>query len=226
MASLKQNVASQNLTFCLVVAASGAADSTGTGLAGRVTIDNGAQAATVGTFTNKGNGQYNYAPTQAETNGVDVGFLFTATGDIPVNIDFHTDLVDAGGNLQTDVVKWNGTVVATPATAGIPDVNVKNINNNATAAVALAQGTLSTCWGTASGGTSTTVIASTLNNPSSLTDTGQLIGRTIIFLGTTATNHMQAQASNITASTTGATPTITFTAMTAAPASGDVFVVL
>lgn len=91
MASLQKNLAGQNITFCLVVAATGAADATGTGLAGKITIDNGSQGSVSGTFTNKGNGQYNYAPTQAETNGTDIGFLFTATGDIPVNIDFHTD---------------------------------------------------------------------------------------------------------------------------------------
>jgi hypothetical protein len=135
MASLQKNVASQNVTFCLVNATTGAADPTGTGLTGFVTKDNGTQAATAGTFTNKTNGQYNYAPTQAETNATDVGFLFTATGDIPLNIDFHTDNVDAGGNLQIDVVKWNGTAVAAPATAGIPDVNVKNINNVSGASV-------------------------------------------------------------------------------------------
>lgn len=31
--------------------------------------------------------------------------------------------------LSANVVSWNGTAVSTPATAGIPDVNVKNINN-------------------------------------------------------------------------------------------------
>ena len=49
------------------------------------------------------------------------------------------DLVDIAGTavsattaqLGVNVVNWNNTVVATPATAGIPDVNVKNINNAA-----------------------------------------------------------------------------------------------
>lgn len=543
MASLQKNVSGQNLTFCMVVATTGAADPTGTGLAGKFTGDNAAQASCTGTFTNKGSGQYNYAPVQAETNFTDVGFLFTATGDIPVNIDFHTDLTDAGGNLQTDVVKWNGTAatgtvppdaifirsgtaqagsssntiildagasatnglyngevvfirsgtgagqsavitnyvgstkvatiggtwatlpdatsvfsvaafgpgsasvagtvnanviqwnstgvagavppdtifirngtaqagsatsitldagasavnnfynnevvfirsgtgagqsniitsyvgatkVATvgqawatnpdatsvfsvtafgPGTAvvsgavtanvtqwlgasvaataaGIPDVNAKNINNvsaaavttisanqgttqpinftgtggtalvksdltdiagspvstttaqigsnlvniagspvntaaaqlgvntvqlsgqpvsldansllkvdiedingNALAGQALSQSARSICWGTASGGTTSTVIASVINNPPTIAASGQLVGRTIIFLGNTTTGGMQAQASNITANTTGATPTITFTVMTSAPVPGDVFVII
>ena len=36
-------------------------------------------------------------------------------------------------NYGANVVNWNNTVVATPATAGIPDINVKNINNTAAA---------------------------------------------------------------------------------------------
>lgn len=32
-------------------------------------------------------------------------------------------------NRVSNVTQWNGTAVATPATAGIPDVNIKNINN-------------------------------------------------------------------------------------------------
>lgn len=90
MASLQKNVASQNFTFCMVSATTGAADASAT-VTVKVTKDNGTQASGGGTVTNSGNGQYNYAPTQAETNATDVGFLMTATGDIPVNYDFHTD---------------------------------------------------------------------------------------------------------------------------------------
>ena len=52
-----------------------------------------------------------------------------------------SDMVDVAGSavsattaqIGVNVVNWNNTVVATPATAGIPDVNVKNINNAAAA---------------------------------------------------------------------------------------------
>lgn len=40
-------------------------------------------------------------------------------------------------NRQTNVRFWNGTAVATPATAGIPEVNVKNWNNLAAVALPL-----------------------------------------------------------------------------------------
>ena len=33
------------------------------------------------------------------------------------------------GDIDVDVTAWNGTAVSSPATAGIPEVNVKNINN-------------------------------------------------------------------------------------------------
>lgn len=38
-------------------------------------------------------------------------------------------LLKATGSVKVDVVKWNSTTVATPATAGIPDVNTKNAAN-------------------------------------------------------------------------------------------------
>ncbi len=100
MASLQKNVASQNLTFVLVNASTGAALTGATvSTSSKITIDNGAQGAVAGTFTEKGGGQYNYAPTQGETNGTDLGLLFFATSAIPVNIDIHTDpgvLLSAG----------------------------------------------------------------------------------------------------------------------------------
>lgn len=205
MASLQKNVASQNFTFAMINASTGGAD-TGLTVTVYVTKDNGAQATGSGTVTEAGHGQYNYAPTQAETNATDVGFICTATGAIPVNLDFHTDVVDANGFLEVGVQAVNGVTLA---------------------AQALAQSAQSICWGTCTtGSTTTSVNVGTLNNPSTLTDSGQLIGRTIIFLGNTTSGHMQAQASNITASTTGATPTLTVTALTNAPANNDVFVIL
>lgn len=50
----------------------------------------------------------------------------------------------ANGLVDVNTLRWNGTAVATPATAGIPDVNVKNINNVSAASVttvAAVQGT-------------------------------------------------------------------------------------
>lgn len=54
-----------------------------------------------------------------------------------------SDMVDVAGaavsattaQLGVNVVNWNNTVVATPATAGIPDINVKNMNNVAATSI-------------------------------------------------------------------------------------------
>lgn len=267
MASLQKNVASQNVTFCLINVTSGiASTSTSTSIITAFVTKDGTQASAGGTFTSLGSGQWNYAPTQAETNATDVGIFVTGGSSVvPVNLDFHPDVVDASGFLKVDledvkgsavstssaqigvnVVAWNATTVASPATAGIPDINVKNYNNQTAAtdsnnfpkvdieainqstvgAQALNNSTNTICWGSVTSGTTVTVVVATLNNPSSLTDVGQLIGRTIIFQGSSTTPAMDAQASNITNSTTGATPTITFTALTRAPAAGDTFAVL
>ena len=40
------------------------------------------------------------------------------------------------GKQDVNVYTWNGTAVATPATAGIPDINVKNMNNVAATSIA------------------------------------------------------------------------------------------
>lgn len=95
---------------------------------------------TVGTFTSSGfkeidatnmPGWYQFCPPNAAlaSGAKSCGFhLKGATNMAPLPIEVDLDA-------QVDVTFWNGTVVATPATAGIPDVNVKNINNVATTSV-------------------------------------------------------------------------------------------
>ena len=115
MASIRKNVASQNVTFCMVSATTGAADASAS-VTVYITKDNGSQATGGGTVTNAGHGQYNYAPTQAETNATDVGFLFTASGDIPVNYDFHTDVVDTNGYPSVNVADINAVSTSSVTT--------------------------------------------------------------------------------------------------------------
>lgn len=65
----------------------------------------------------------------------------------------------ANGLIDVNTLRWNGTAVATPATAGIPDVNVKNIDNDAASAsgtVTFPNATLASTTNIASG-TITTV---------------------------------------------------------------------
>lgn len=95
---------------------------------------------TVGTFTSSGfkeidatnmPGWYQFCPPNAAfaSGGASVGFhLKGATNMAPLPLE--CDL-----NPQSDVRIWNGTAVASPATAGIPDVNMKNMNNVATTSI-------------------------------------------------------------------------------------------
>lgn len=91
---------------------------------------------TVGTFTSSGfkeidatnmPGWYQFCPPNAAlaSGAASVSFhLKGATNMAPLPIEVDLDA-------QVDVTFWNGTVVATPATAGIPDVNTKNLGNTA-----------------------------------------------------------------------------------------------
>lgn len=93
---------------------------------------------TVGTFTSSGfkeidstnmPGWYQFCPpnTALASGAASVGLhLKGATNMAPLPIEVDLDS-------QVDVYLWNGTAVSSPATAGIPDVNVKNINNVAAA---------------------------------------------------------------------------------------------
>lgn len=94
---------------------------------------------TVGTFTSSGfkeidatnmPGWYQFCPPNAAlSSGASVAFHLkgaTNMAPLPIEVDLDT---------QVDVYLWNGTAVSSPATAGIPDVNAKNINNVATTSV-------------------------------------------------------------------------------------------
>lgn len=93
---------------------------------------------TVGTFTSSGfkeidatnmPGWYQLClPNAALSSGSSVVIhLKGATNMAPLPIEIDLDS-------QVDVTHWNGTAVSSPATAGIPDVNVKNIDNDAASA--------------------------------------------------------------------------------------------
>src|SRR5215831_3457089 len=72
-----------------------------------------------------------------------------------------------------------------------------------------------------SGSSQTSIVTSTCTPNAGATDSFK--GRIIIFLRNTTTTALRNQATDITANTSGATPTLTVTALTTAPASGDRF---
>ena len=109
--------------------------------------------------------------------------------------------LSAGGNMKSDVLE---------------------VNASTNAAANLARGTLGVVLGTATtGGTTTSIPTSSLDPAASVTD--QFKGRIVTFDRATTTVALRGQSTDITASTAGGT--LTVTALTTAPASGDTFTI-
>jgi hypothetical protein len=74
-----------------------------------------------------------------------------------------------------------------------------------------------------SGSTTTSVVTSAVGVNAGAADSWK--GRILTFAEDTTTAALRNQSTDITANTSGATPTLTVTALTTAPASGDIFTV-
>lgn len=221
MASILKNVASQNVTFGMVNATTGAADASAT-VTVYVTKDNGSQATGTGTVTNSGHGQYNYAPVQAETNAVDVGFVFTATGDVPVFYDFHTDISTVAGAIGVDwasvqnptsTVGLTGTTISSSQTVASVSGSVGSVTGNVGGSVASVTGAVGSVTGNVGGnvvGSVGSVIGTVTAN------TTQLAGQIVTAAAGVTFPASVASPTNITAGTI-----TTVTNLTNAPTSGD-----
>ena len=121
-------------------------------------------------------------------------------------------------NNRVDVGSWLGTVV-TSGTGG-PDVNVNAVADVVTSAVQLEQNLANCFTGVASGTPTTTTMVSDV----SIAVDNQFDGRIITFDDDTTTTNLQGQSTDITAGTASSN-TLTFTALTTAPVSGDSFVI-
>lgn len=179
-------------------------------------------------------------------NGVSLGTGLTIngyTGNTPQTGDAYARLgAPAGASVSADVaaVKSDTGTTLTDAAAiktqtdkltftvsNVVDANVLRINGNAAAAANVEHTNQALCRGTVgSSSTTTSVITSAIASPSSLGASGQMIGRVMLFDADTTTANLQGQATNITANTTGSTPTFTVTALTTAPVSGDTFTIV
>lgn len=132
---MRRNVASQVVGAQMITAADGTAF-TGS-VTCSVTGDGGTQATGSvgsGACTHEGNGFHTYAPAQAETNYAHVAYTFTGTGAIPVTVQVYTRAYGSTGIAEANVTQWLGTAAATPATAGVPSVDVVYISGDSTAA--------------------------------------------------------------------------------------------
>lgn len=148
--------------------------------------------------------EYRIDGSQGVTNGIKVTLKETAgtarTFDWELLADSGADTINVGS--------WNGTTVATPATAGIPDVNVKNMNNVAATSIT----TISANQGT----TQPINFSGTAGSALVKSDTEQLNGQTVTAGAGVTFPASVASPTNITAGTI-----TTVTNLTNAATSGD-----
>ena len=137
--SYLKNTAGQYLHFTLINASDGSAITSGT-VTGYRTIDGGTQASVSGTITHKGNGQWQLALSQADTNGDEIGYLFTHTNGIPVSITIVTDTLKVGSlsiptavsirqEIDTNSTKLDVAISTRLATAGYTAPDNASITN-------------------------------------------------------------------------------------------------
>lgn len=142
------------------------------------------------------------------------------------------------GKPKADVDAFGGT--AGTFSSGRPEVNTTHAAGTAWGSGAITAAALATdaaveirdkiiertCLrGTASGTPTTTSIPTSAMSPAtSVAD--QVKGRIVIFDHDTTTAALRGQATDITASSASATPTLTVTALTTAPVSGDTFTIV
>jgi hypothetical protein len=112
---LRKNVSGQFLYFALVNATTGAA-LTGATVTARRSIDGAAQANCTGTVSEPGNGQYQIALSQADTNGNNIGYLFTATNAIPVSITATLTAADPTDAASFGITRIDAAITSRMAT--------------------------------------------------------------------------------------------------------------
>jgi hypothetical protein len=165
---------------------------------------------------------------------VDLTHVAGATTDVSaLATNVAAILVDTGTTLQAELdgiqADTEDIQARLPAAlvGGRIDATVDGTGMEAGAVTAIRDGIVlrTTLRGTATtGGTTTSIPTSAMSPATSVAD--QLKGRIVIFDHDTTTAALRGQATDITASSASATPTLTVTALTTAPASGDTFTVV
>ncbi len=128
----------------------------------------------------------------------------------------------SGASVSADVAAVKAVLPAALTGGGNIKADALALNGDTTSAANIAKTTRAIARGTAAGAATTTSIPTSAFAPSgSVAD--QFKGRIVTFDADTTTAALRGQSTDITASTNAATPTLTVTALTTAPASGDTF---
>jgi hypothetical protein len=115
-----KNTAGQNMGFALIDASTGD-PVTGATVTAKRSINGGSQASVTGSVSELGDGQYNLALSQADTNGDNISFMFWATDAVPVEKTVTTSVAGfSSGNFQ-DPRKFLRGLCASSVLAVIPE---------------------------------------------------------------------------------------------------------
>lgn len=137
-----------------------------------------------------------------------------------------TDALPNAGALTTIQADLDDIQTRLPAAlvSGRMSSDLVSIGGSTTALSAFKRAVQGNVIATASTGcTTTSITTSSMTPAASVTD--QLKGRILTFADDTTTAALRGQATDITGSTASGTPTLTVTALTTAPASGDTFTI-
>lgn len=157
------------------------------------------------------------------------GSVGSLTGHTPQTGDTYARIgAPAGASVSADVSALqsdtNDIQTRLPAAlvSGRMDSNMSSINNTSTTFSAFERAVKGNVIGTVgAASTTTSVVTSSVTPAPSVAD--QLKGRLLTFADDTTTAALRGQSTDITASSASATPTLTVTALTTAPASTDKF---
>lgn len=147
----RKNVASQFVCFQMLLTADGSV-ATGLSPSARRCID-GTFAAGGGTVTEDSAGFYKYAMSQADTNGNDISFCFTATGAVPVVVNIVTTAAD-----PTDAVRFGLTAMPNVASG---NAGALIVSGTGTAALSVSAGLVTLAGVTHTGAVIPTVTTTT-----------------------------------------------------------------
>lgn len=156
------------------------------------------------------------APTRTLTDGGSEPSVPPTVEEIRIEMDANsTQLTAIDGKLPAALVD------------GRIDANASAVAGSTTAAENLELSAEAICTGTVDAGASTTSIPTSAFSPAvSAVIANQLVGRIVIFRRDTTTVALRMQATDIKGSSASATPTLTVTALTVAPAAADVFIIV
>ena len=153
---------------------------------------------------------------QAAANGVIAAATFAAGA-----IDAASTSADFLAEIAAAILVTGANKLATDASGRVDISMIQGLTDSVDR---LTRALKSTVTGTVGAASSTTSVVSSALSPAG-TAADQFKGRIMVFDKDTTTAALRGQATDITASSAAATPTLTVTALTTAPASGDTFTI-